>query len=295
MAVPRVRIRPLRRFEEFEPLVGIQKAVWGHDDLDVTPVHQFCASARAGAILFGAYVDGVLAGFVYSFPAEFEGRRSQHSHLLAVLPEYQGFGLGKALKLAQREEALRRGYDLITWTYDPLMTRNANLNLQALGAFTRTYLPNFYGMTEALCLAPGVPTDRLLIEWRIRAAGVEKRAAAAGAVKAASGPRRGAAAEAAGAKGPGLEADALPKALERGRNGAEPPFAMPGGVRTSLRDPVVLVEVPRDVKALRERPEVIARWQTGLRRAMTHYFAKGYRAEHFLFGDRCFYVLRRGR
>ena len=176
----RVRIKPLKAFDEFEKLLEIQRAVWSHSETDLTPVHQFAVSSRMGAILLGAYKGNRLSGFVYSFPAVFRGNWCQHSHLLAVLPEFRGSGLGKALKLAQRDEALRRGYDLITWTFDPLQTRNANLNLQALSAVARTYAANFYGLTPALCLGPGIPTDRLLIEWPIRSPRVRARVGGAG-------------------------------------------------------------------------------------------------------------------
>jgi predicted GNAT superfamily acetyltransferase len=269
----KVKIRALDLFEEFEKLLHIQRAVWNHEDVDLTPAHQFSVSSRMGAILLGAFVGRDLAGFVYSFPAVFGGKFCQHSHLLAVLPEFQGYGLGKALKWAQREEALKRGYDLITWTFDPLLTRNANLNLQALGAISKTYLHNFYGLTPSLCLGPGIPTDRLLIEWRI-------------------GGRRVAGRAEGKAKKPCYVAAELPKALER-RSGEEGAFAPPSRPRLKLEEDVILVEVARDIKALAFRCDLIAEWQTGLRRAMTSYFARGYFAEHFLFGDRCFYVLRK--
>lgn len=269
----KVGIRALASFEEFEKLLPIQRAVWNHEDANLTPAHQFAISNRMGAILLGAFVGRELAGFVYSFPAVFRGRHCQHSHLLAVRPEFQGYGLGKALKWAQRAEAVRRGYDLITWTFDPLQARNANLNLQALGAVSRTYFPNFYGLTPSLCLGPGIPTDRLLIEWPLRGSQVRGRAEGKG-------------------KKPCYEPAALPAALTR-KAGGEGTFAEPGRPRLRLEDAVVLVEVPRDIKALAFRCDLIADWQSRLRRVMTAYFDRGYCADHFLFGDRCFYVLRK--
>jgi len=277
---PHITVRPLTKFAEFEKLLDIQRAVWGHDDLDVTPTHQFCASSRLGGILVGAFVGRDLAGFVYSFPAVFKKRHIQHSHLLAVRPEFQGLGLGKRLKRAQRDEALRRGYDLVTWTYDPLQARNANLNLRALGAIARTYWPNFYGLTPALCLGPGVPTDRLLIEWPIKTRRVAERLNGKGRGRGKRAPEAD-------------DLEALPIALERARVG-EPPFVEPGPPRLGLRDEAILVEVPKDIKALACRPDLIAAWQAGLRRIMTRYFARGYRADSFVFGDRTFYVLRKG-
>jgi predicted GNAT superfamily acetyltransferase len=273
LAEKKVTIRALDTQGDFDRLLDIQRAVWKHPDADLTPAHQFCVSSRMGAILLGAFVGRELAGFVYSFPAVFHGRACQHSHLLAVLPEFQGYGLGKALKWAQREEAVKRGYDLLTWTFDPLQTRNANLNLQALGAVSRAYFPNFYGLTPALCLGPGIPTDRLLIEWPIRAGRVKGRAEAK-------------------AKRPCHDPERLPKALER-RAGAEGTFAPPGRPRLDLEDPVLLVEVPRDIKALAFRCDLIAAWQANLRRVLQHYFDRGWVADHFIFGDRAFYVLKR--
>jgi predicted GNAT superfamily acetyltransferase len=264
-------------FEEFEKLVGIQRAVWKHGDLDITPVHQFAISSRMGGILLGAYVGPELAGFVYSFPADFRGKRCQHSHLLAVLPEYQGCGLGKALKKAQRQEALARGYDLITWTFDPLQSRNANLNLQALGAFTRTYMPNFYGLTPSLILAPGLPTDRLLIEWPIKTVDVRDRL---------EGRKK---------RSPAYEPERLPMALKRKTDRGDGPPA-PARPSLELDARVVLVEVPPDIKAVTAAdPGLTAAWQKALRRVMTAYFSRGYRAEHFIFDERSFYVLARRR
>ena len=271
----RVSVKRLTAFSQFERCVEIQRAVWRHPDLDLTPTHQLCIAQETGAILLGAFVDGEMAGFVYSFPA-LRGRKAHlHSHLLAVLPEFQGLGLGKRLKWAQREEALKAGYRLITWTFDPLQTKNANLNLQALGACSRIYLPNFYGMTPALCLGPGVPTDRLLIEWPIR----DKRVASLAAGRSPGRPAD-------------FDPERLPKALER-RSMPEEAGACPAPrpPRFGLRDPVVLVEVPKDIRPLGGRPDLIASWQKGLRRTMTRYFGEGYRAGFFLFDDRCFYAL----
>jgi chorismate synthase len=269
----KIRIKPLTSFRHFETLLDIQRLVWDHNETDLTPVHQFAVSSRMGGIVLGAFVGGELGGFVYSFPAVLGTRRCQHSHLLAVVPAFRGLGLGKALKWAQRRHALERGYDLITWTFDPLQTRNANLNLQALGAVAATYFHNFYGLTPSLCLGPGIPTDRLLIEWPIRDVRVGRLAAGKGK-KACYDP------------------SSLAKALER-KAGEEGTFAAPSRPRPGLDADVLLVEVPRDIKALAFRCDLIAAWQTALRRVMTAAFARGYGANHFIFGDRCFYVLKR--
>ncbi|HOI44672.1 MAG TPA: GNAT family N-acetyltransferase [Candidatus Aminicenantes bacterium] len=268
----KVKIRKLSRFADFEKLIPIQQAVWGHDELDVTPIHQFCISSRMGAILIGAYVGEVLAGFVYSFPAIFRGRYCQHSHLLAVLPEFQGRGIGKMLKWAQRREALERKIGLITWTFDPLQARNANLNLHTLGGDSRTFYDDFYGRIPTLCLGPGIPTDRLLIEWRIGGKRVSGKPGAPGALP-----------------------EPHHSAVVLHRKNPDDPLSRPAAPDLRLKSAVVLAEVMKDVRSLAGRPDLIAEWQAGLRRTFRHYFAGGYRAEDFIFGERCFYVLRRTR
>ncbi len=270
---PKILIRKLRGYPEFEKLLHIQKEVWKHRDQDLTPTHQFCVHTHMGALVLGAFVDGTLAGFVYSFPALLDGFHTQHSHLLAVLPAYRRLGIGKKLKWAQRREVLKQGIGLMTWTYDPMQARNANLNLHTLGARSRTYFSNFYGDVPSLRLGPGIPTDRLLIEWRI--------GKGAGASRSRSAGTR-----------PVLGADGIPAALERASASGES-FPMPARPRLGLKDKTVLAEVPPDVASLLARPDIVAAWQAGLRRVMTSYFKRGYAAVDFLHGERCFYVLQR--
>jgi predicted GNAT superfamily acetyltransferase len=282
--IPAIYIRRIVQEPEFEDLIDIQREVWRHDEADLTPIHQFRIHAKLGGIILGAFVGNRLAGFVY-FPAVLENKACQHSHHLAVRPEYQGLGIGKKLKWAQRKRALELGYDLITWTVDPLQAKNANLNIHALGAVTRTYLPNFYGMESALVLGPNIPTDRFLMEWRIKEASVEMR-------------RRGKLEES--------NQSFLPRALERKSNtdrglektpgrgakhAAPEKFALPGPPRLDLTEQRFLAEVPPSINALRGKPDVIAAWQKALRSVLRHYFRQGYEADDFLFGDRCFYVL----
>lgn len=267
----KVQIRKLREFSEFQELIHIQKVIWKHDDIDVTPVHQFCVHSRMGAIIMGAFVDGRIVGFVYSFPALRDGALFQHSHLLAVLPEFQGLGIGKKLKWVQRREALKQGIDLITWTFDPLLAKNANLNLHALGVRSRTYFPSFYGFTRSLCLGPGIPADRILVEWRI---GGGKLRASRKSGKRLIEPR----------------ASLIPKALER-RAETGDSVPLPARAKLGLKASTVLIEIPPDINAMRPQPEAISAWRAGLRSALKSYFSRGYTAEDFIFGDRCYYVL----
>lgn len=265
----RLRIRRLRSHAEFDRLLVIQKEVWKHEDIDLTPTHQFCITSRMGAILLGAFVGKELAGFVYSFPAIFQNKLRQHSHLLAVLPPYQGLGIGKKLKWAQRRWALKLGYDLITWTFDPLVARNANLNLHTLGAITRTYWPNFYGMTSSLTHGRNIPTDRFLVEWPIKTARVERRRKE---------------------KFDTYDEKALPRALERD---AKRKDIWPGRARLMGDERAILVEIPPETNASHMTVASIMAWQASLRRVMRSYFQRGYAAVDFLYGERCFYVLKK--
>lgn len=263
------RIKNLASQAEFDTCVDIQKKVWKHSGNNLTPSHQLCVAVETGSILLGAFIDKRLAAFVYSFPAIFNGKLCQHSHLLAVLPQYQGYGLGKTLKWAQRSKALNLGYDLMTWTYDPLQVRNAGLNLRTLGATSRSYLPNFYGRVHSLVFTQGVDSDRLKMEWSLGSSRVEQR-------QKKVYPRYD----------PAREAKALEGRLGNGRLEPRP-------VRGDLDAGRLLVEIPRDLKKFRREPDYILRWQGALRRALGRYFARGWRLADFIFADRCYYVLER--
>jgi len=265
----KVRVKPLASHAEFEKCLDIQRKVWRHKDADLTPTHHFCIGRETGAILLGALWGGELVGFAYSFPAVFRGKWCQHSHLLAVLPRFQGHGLGKILKWAQREEALRRGFDLITWTFDPLLVRNANLNLHALGALSRVYLPNFYGLTPSLLIAPGLPSDRLKVEWHLKDRRLEQRQQQ---------------------KWEAYDLQSLPKALE-GREAKG--VWRPGPIGRASGAAVVLAEVPSRIRDHRANPQLLADWQAALRRVLAQHFALGYRAVDFVLGERCFYILEK--
>jgi len=168
-----VTIRELSTDEEMRSCINLQKRVWGGSDLDVVPHHIFVVAGRAGGLVLGAFERDNLVGFALAFPAVRQGRVYLHSHMTAVEPELQGQGIGKKLKVAQREFSLARSFDLIEWTFDPLQPGNANFNIAHLGAIVREYLPNFYGSTTS-ALDAGLPTDRLVAEWWIREPRVEQ-------------------------------------------------------------------------------------------------------------------------
>ncbi len=177
------RIAPLHGLAQFDRCVEIQIAVWGYADGDVIPRRMFLVAERIGGQVMGAFdaeAGDALVAFAMALPGYRDGRAYLHSHMLAVLPEYRNAGLGRRLKLAQREDALARGFDLMEWTFDPLEIKNAYLNLHKLGAIVRRYYPNFYGPSSSP-LQGGLPTDRLYAEWWLRSPHVLGRLEGGGA------------------------------------------------------------------------------------------------------------------
>jgi predicted GNAT superfamily acetyltransferase len=162
-----IDIRSLSTLEQFERCVALQIEVWGYNDGDVIPRRMFVVAQRIGGQALGAFDGDTMIGFAMSLPGYRDGRSYLHSHMLAVLPEYRNAGVGRRLKLAQRDEASARGIDLMEWTFDPLEIRNAHLNIARLGVIVRRYQPDFYGPSTSP-LQGGLPTDRLYAEWWLR-------------------------------------------------------------------------------------------------------------------------------
>ena len=162
-----IEVRQLFEHREFEDAVQLQKLVWGFADIELIPLRLFVVANKVGGHSFGAYDGSRMVGFCLAIPGVKPGGHSYlHSHMLAVLPEYRNRGAGRRMKLAQREEALARGIDLIEWTFDPLEIKNAFLNLERLGAIVRRYVENQYGITSSP-LHGSLPTDRCVAEWWI--------------------------------------------------------------------------------------------------------------------------------
>jgi predicted GNAT superfamily acetyltransferase len=237
-----VIVRHCHGLAEFAACFDIQRAVWGSSDADLTPLPIFVVAAETGGQVLGAFAEDRMVGFTLAL-AGLRGRAPfLHSHMAAVLEPWRDRGIGRSLKFFQRREALSRGIDIVEWTFDPLLIRNAHFNLVRLGAIARRYLPNHYGSISSP-LQAGLPTDRLVAEWRLRSARVRRAAAASPTQE-----RRRAV------------------ALGHGR-------AAPGKHKT------VRIRVPAELASLRHtRPDEAARLQAEIRQEFEHWLNLGYAA-----------------
>jgi predicted GNAT superfamily acetyltransferase len=163
-----ILVRPLTECDELDACVEVQRAIWGADAEVDERALLVVASRFAGQVL-GAFDGDRMIGMALAFHMAWADK--MHSHRVGVLPEYQGRGVGRSLKLAQRTTALAQGVQTIEWTFDPLQSLNAKFNLVHLGGIARAYLPNLYG-ASASPLHGMLPTDRLLIEWELDSARV---------------------------------------------------------------------------------------------------------------------------
>lgn len=167
MITAAVEIRNCHEFDEFSACLDLQREVWNFSDLDLIPLRMFVVASKVGGQVIGAFDGNQLVGFALSVPGARAGHPYLHSHMLAVRESYRNTGLGRRLKLFQREDALVNGYELIEWTFDPLEIKNAYLNIERLGAIARRYNLNQYGITSSP-LQGFLPTDRLVAEWWLR-------------------------------------------------------------------------------------------------------------------------------
>jgi predicted GNAT superfamily acetyltransferase len=161
----RIEIETLTTDAQFRDAVALQKTVWGFEDIELVPLRLFVVATRVGGQAFGAYAEGRMIAFCLALPGLKPGPKSfLHSQMLGVLPDFRDAGIGRRLKLRQRDDALARGIDLIEWTFDPLEIKNAYFNVERLGAIVRRYVRNQYGTTSSH-LHAGLPTDRCTAEW----------------------------------------------------------------------------------------------------------------------------------
>jgi chorismate synthase len=257
--VTAIAVRELHRLEELQAVQEMARQVWGFEDRQLPSTSDLQVVHHVGGLTAGAFVKNEMVGFVHGLPRTNLSAACHHSHMLAVRPEFQGRGISVRLKLFQRKWCLKRGIGLVTWTYDPLLVRNARLNLVRLGARAWRYIDNAYGRLGGLY--GGLPTDRFEVYWRLESREVERAA-------------RGLCAEPS-------DAARLPRATS--------------GRPASRR---VAVEIPAGAPALyTSAPALAAQARASLRKTARSLFTRRYEAVSIApCGDRALYVFeRRGR
>ncbi|GGP11116.1 GNAT family N-acetyltransferase [Oceanobacillus neutriphilus] len=159
-----IQYKELKTMAEMEQIQDLEGRVWGMATL---PTHQTLTAVKNGGIIVGAYADGELIGFSYGFAGFNNGKSYLCSHMLGIDSAYRSRGIGEKLKQRQREIAIQKGYDMMKWTYDPLETRNAYLNLTKLNGICNTYIQNCYGEMQD-GFNKGLPSDRFEIHWHLK-------------------------------------------------------------------------------------------------------------------------------
>lgn len=262
--MPELRFRDLHSADDFRQVMDLEQQVWGFTDLnDMVTLPVFTITVKRGAILIGAFDEtDRMVGFVYSIVGMKPARQVlQWSHMLGVLPEYRNSGLGRALKLAQRDKALAQGYELIEWTYDPLQAMNAHLNFTKLGVVAEEYHRNVYGESTSV-LHKGTPTDRLVAQWWIARPHVERRVAPGGAIAVISSE----------------VTDAAPV------NTTHPAqeWLANSDVYLARDDRRLALEIPMGFTDMqREAPALALEWRLQTREIFETYFRRGYRVVDF--------------
>lgn len=171
-------IKIIENILDMHQVEDLQRQVWQESEVDIVPAHLMNSAVHNGGLLLGAFIDHELVGFVFGFLGFYstpDGPRLKHySSMLGVHPKWRDQGIGFALKRAQWQMVRHQGIDRITWTFDPLLSRNAWLNISRLGAVCNTYLRDFYGkMRDKLNL--GLPTDRFDVDWWVNTHRVNRR------------------------------------------------------------------------------------------------------------------------
>lgn len=256
---PAIVIRDIESFDEMRAVEELQKEVWEFADLDVVPRTILVASRAVGGVLIGAYDGSALVGFVYGFPGYENGRSVHHSHMLAVKPEYRSLNLGYKLKLAQRDRVLTQDINQITWTFDPLQSRNAYFNFAKLGVIADGYRVDFYGEATSSFLHQA-GTDRLWVSWLIDSERVRERLKAERKFS--------------------ILPDGTGSLVEVGIDLAPKVSESP-----DLREAYLAIEIPADINALQvEKPEFAGEWRKATRWAFSHALTQGYTVEEFCRG-----------
>jgi predicted GNAT superfamily acetyltransferase len=293
-------LRILDTPEDLAAVEALQRLVWPGSETEVVPVHMLIAVVHNGGLVIGAFGEagaGELRGFVYGFPGLYftpDGPRPMHcSHQLGVHPDYRDSGLGFALKRAQWQMVRHQGLDRVTWTYDPLLSRNAHLNIAKLGAVCNTYQQDVYGDLRD-GLNKGLPTDRFVVDWWVNTKRVERRLSTKARRRLDLAHFLAAGAEIINPTKAGE--DGWPKPV----SAAIPEQAVSGeGMGDQGEDALLLVEIPADFLALKVAdPELALDWRLHSRALFEALFAQGYLVTDFIYlpgtHPRSFYVLSHG-
>ena len=280
-----IQIRPIQTHAEYRAVEQLQREVWGLPEVDIVPDHLLLTAQKNGGLVLGAFdipagaEGGALVGFVFGFPGLLPDGRVKHcSHMAGVAPAYQNQNVGYQLKLAQRDHVLAHGLDLITWTFDPLESRNAYLNFHKLGVVCRTYLRELYGhMRDGLNVS--LPSDRFQVDWHIASAHVARRLGS-GPTSPAPLPER------EGGEVPPtlavLEAAGVP--LVNRLLPGEPPH--PPQKTLPLEGERLLIQIPSQFQAIKSADvELALAWRLHTRDLFEAAFATGYIATDLLFGN----------
>jgi predicted GNAT superfamily acetyltransferase len=279
-----VIIKILETPEAMTAVEELQRAVWPGSDIDIVPAHVFIAAIHNGGLVLGAFVNDQLIGFVFGFPGletTPDGPRAKHcSHMMGIHPGYRDSGIGFALKRAQWQMVRHQGLDHVTWTFDPLQSRNAYLNIAKLGAVCNTYRRSEYGdMRDGLNV--GLPSDRFQVDWWINTRRVERRLS-----KRARHPLK---------LDHFAKADLQPlyslRASQLAGSWPRPPEHF-----SPLEGRLALAEVPSDFNALKEADFSLARdWRFFSREVFETAFAEGYIVTDFIYDHgKSLYVLSHG-
>jgi predicted GNAT superfamily acetyltransferase len=235
-----IAVRHCHGLAEFSACFDIQRAVWGSADADLTPLPLFVVAAETGGQVLGAFADDRMVGFTLALAGLHGKEPFLHSHMTAVLDGWRDRGIGRRLKLFQREDALSRGIDRIDWSFDPLQIKNAYINMVRLGAIARRFIPNMYGAFSSP-LQGGLPTDRLIAEWHLKSPRVKR------AIATTSNDKRDA---------------------------ARKPVAARGGKIVRIRVPGKMLA------ARMTQPDEALRMQAEVRQEFEHWLKLGYAATH---------------
>jgi predicted GNAT superfamily acetyltransferase len=279
--MPEWTIRVLETPTEMTAVEDLQRLVWTAPDIELVPKDMLLAFAHNGGLVIGAFVADDLVGVSFGFPGFYttpDGPRlKHHSHVLAVHPGWSSKGIGFALKRAQWQMVRQQGLDRITWTYDPLLSRNAHLNISRLGAVCNTYLRSEYGeMHDGL--NAGLPSDRFQVDWWLNTKRVERRLSRHSRPSLALAHYLFA------------EATLLEAYLDRAGVVHPPEEILP------LTGTLLLVEIPSDFLALKAIDLSLARdWRFYTREVFEKAFGSSYLVTDFVHENgRSFYVLTDG-